>query len=458
MTTPFEYALENQDTFLRELTEFLRIPSISAQPQHKADVRKAAEWAAAHCLSLGMSRAEIMDTEGHPVVYAEWLGAGSKAPTVIFYGHYDVQPAELKDGWHTEPFQPVIMDDKIFGRGTADDKGQVFIHLKAFESFMKTTGTFPVNLKILLEGEEEVGSIHLRPFIKSHAELLKADVGLVSDSGMIAPGMPTIVYGLRGLVELEIYVTGPDHDLHSGAYGGTVDNPNHAISRIVASLHDAQGRIAIPGFSDDVRVLTPDERETISHVPFTEAMWKAETNAPAIWGDPDFTLKERTGARPTIEVNGLFGGYTGEGSKTIIPSKATAKITCRLVPNQNPQKVFEAIQRHVAAHTPPSVRSEVSFKRGEPGIVVDPHDPAMQVAVEAYQHSFGKEAIFSLEGGSIPAVMMLRESLGIPVILMGFGLPDDRLHSPNEKFSLEQFRLGIQTAIEFYRLLPEHKN
>lgn len=457
MTTPAEYARAQNDRFIEELKDLLRIPSISTRPKHKADVEKAAHWLRDHCLALGMKRAEVHETAGHPVVYAEWKEAGEDTPTVLVYGHYDVQPEDPADEWHSKPFEPEIREDRLYARGATDDKGQLFIHLKAFEAFMKTRKKFPVNIKFLFEGEEELGSENLLQFIKERSGLLKADVVVISDTGMPNPAMPTIVYGLRGLVYAELEVFGPRKDLHSGIYGGTVHNPAQAVAEIVASMHDATGRVTVEGFYDNVQKLSAAEREDAAQMsPIFERAWEREADAPAMWGEADFNAWERTGARPTLEINGIYGGFTEKGGqKTVIPSTALAKISCRLVPNQVPDRIFELLKQHVEKVTPPTVQTELRLLSKAAPVIISRDAPAMRVAVAAYEEVFEATPVFTREGGSIPAVLAFQETLNTPVIMMGFGLPDDNLHAPNEKISLEMFRKGLQTVIVFYEKLGE---
>lgn len=447
------YVEQHEERFLEELFDFLRIKSISTQPEHLADMHTGAKWVADHCRTIGMTHAEVMPTEGHPVVYAEWLEAGD-APTVLVYGHYDVQPAEASDGWDTDdPFEPVIRDGNIVARGATDDKGQMFLHLKAFETLMQTTGSFPVNIKMIFEGEEEAPTDTLENFIPHHIDLLKANVAVISDTTMIAPGMPAIPYGLRGYMLADLEISGPKGDLHSGLYGGAVHNPIHALSQLIATMHDETGRVAIAGFYDDVRALEAEERAALAQIPFTDATWDAEIGAPAPWGEPDYTLIERMGARPTLDVISMKGGLIGEGVKNIVPQKAQAYVSCRLVPHQDPATIFELLRQHVEKHTPPTVTASIRYVHGSPAVLIDRHVPEMQVAVDAYEQVFGKAPIFTLVGGSIPVVTHFQHLLGLPTILMGFGLPDDNLHAPNEKFALEQFRLGLRTLITFYAQL-----
>jgi acetylornithine deacetylase/succinyl-diaminopimelate desuccinylase-like protein len=452
MTTPAEYAKQHTDQFVGELIDLLRIPSVSTKPKHKADMQRAAEWLRDHCLALGMTRAEVIQTDFHPLVYAEWLEAGPEKPIVLVYGHFDVQPADPEELWDTPAFEPTIRDGKLYARGATDDKGQLFIHLKVFEAFMKTQGAFPVNIKFILEGEEEMGSESLESFVRKNTDLLESDMVMVSDTGMPNPQMPTIIYGLRGLLYTELEVFGPKRDLHSGMYGGTIHNPAQAIAEIIASMHDADGHITVDGFYDNVRDITRAERNDAAQMaPIFEATWREEAEAPAMWGEPDYNAWERIGSRPTLEINGIYGGYTEKGGqKTVIPSSAFAKISCRLVADQDPQRIFDLLKAHIDKVAPPTIRTELRRLSSAKAVAVARDSSAMQVAVDAYEEVFGKTPIFTREGGSIPVVLTCQEALNVPVIMMGFGLPDDNLHAPNEKFSLEMFRKGIQTAIVFY--------
>lgn len=456
MTIPYEYAKTNGERFVEELKDWLRIPSISTLSDHASDVRRAAEWARDQCLAIGMNRAEIIETAGHPIVYAEWIGA-EDAPTVLVYGHYDVQPVDdPRSEWLSPPFEPTERNGNLYCRGAVDDKGQAFIHLKAFEAIMKTRGSLPLNFKLFLEGEEECGSLNLPSFVQSHLELLDCDALVISDSHILSPTQPAIVCGLRGMIYTEIEVFGPATDLHSGAYGGAVHNPAQALAEILAKLHDEQGRVTVTGFYDHVRPLTPMDREALAAVPFDESEFLQRAGIPKAWGDPDYTIKERLGARPTLEINGLVGGWTGEGSKTVIGSRALAKVSCRLVPDQDPQHILDCLRDYVAKITPDTVRSEVRLLHsGGPGVVVPIDSRAMQAAAGAYEQVFGVKPYFVREGGSIPVVSMFQQSMGVPILLMGFGLPDDNLHAPNEKFTLEMFHKGVQTMLHFYETLPQ---
>jgi len=450
---PFDYVRANQSRFLAELLDLLRIPSISTQPEHKPDVERAAAWLRDQLLAAGFPHADILPTAGHPVVYAEWLPAGPHAPTILIYGHYDVQPPDPLDEWRTPPFEPTIVGDDLFARGASDDKGQLYTHLKAIEAFQATAGTPPVNVKCIFEGEEEIGSPNLEPFVRQHAELLAADVAVISDADILSKDLPSIVYALRGMAYVEVEVTGPDHDLHSGIYGGAVLNPNNALCAMIARLHDTPGHVAIPGFYDQVRDLDPDERAELARIPFDRAAWLREAGVETDWGEPDYTIVERATARPTLDVNGMWGGYTQPGAKTVLPGRACAKISMRLVPDQEPAEIVQLLRDYLAHIAPPAVTVQVrDLHSGRPAIV-GRDSPAMQAARRAYAAVFGQEPVFVRSGGSIPVVATFQQVLGIETILMGFGLPDDRLHSPNEKFHLPNFYKGIETLIHFLRLL-----
>ncbi|MFP4324033.1 MAG: dipeptidase [Anaerolineales bacterium] len=456
MDTQFAYAQHHADRILDELKEFLRIPSIGTLNTHADDTRRAAEWLRDHCLGVGMARAELMETPGHPIVYAEWLEAGPDAPTVLVYGHYDVQPADdPRNEWLSRAFEPVIRDGNIYARGAIDDKGQLFMHLKVFEGLMQSEGRFPVNIKMMFEGEEESGSTNLEPFIRDHLDLLACDVVVISDTAMQGEDSPSMDYGLRGLLYTEITITGLRTDLHSG-YGGTVPNPAQALVQILAKMHDANGRIQVPGFYDDVQELTPQEREALAANPITEDDWKQQRGVEALWGEPGYTFLERFGARPTLEINGLVSGWTGQGAKTVIGADALAKVSCRLVPNQDPQKILQALKDYVRHLTPPGLHSEVRpLGASAPGVVVPIDAPPMRAAREAMTATFGREPIMTRNGGTIPVVSLYQELLNVPVLLIGFGLPDDNLHAPNEKMTLSMFFKGIDTLALFYPRLQD---
>lgn len=456
MTTPFDYAAQHGDRFIQELIELLKIPSISTFSTHKAEVRRAAEWCRAGLLAAGVSRAEVMETEGHPIVYGEWLGAGPDKPTVLVYGHYDVQPADdPHKEWRSDPFDPVTKDGNIYARGATDDKGQMYIHFKTFEAVYKTTGAFPVNVKFMLEGEEESGSPSLETFIAAHRDLLKCDVVIISDTEVLGPDTPSIAYGLRGLVYTEVEIFGPKIDLHSGSYGGAVHNPAQVLVEMLAGLHDAEGHVTIPGFYDDVVALTPADRQAFAEVPRNAETFYNETGVPKDWGEPEFTIYERIGARPTLEINGLNAGWTGEGAKTVIGKTALAKVSFRLAPNQDPERIFKLWVAHVAKITPPTVRSEVRVIGHWGHAVLTPLDStAMQAASGAYEKTFGRRPYFLRGGGSIPVVALYQQLLNASTVMMGFGLPDDNLHAPNEKMNIGMFHKGVRTMIHFFQDLP----
>ncbi len=447
-----QYAAERQQTHLAELIEFLRIPSISTQPKHKADVAAAAEWLAGAMRDAGLENVRVIETAGHPLLYGDWLHAGPEAPTVLIYGHYDVQPVDPLDLWESPPFEPAVRDDYLYARGASDDKGQVYVHIKAAEAYLQGNGRLPVNVKFIIEGEEESGGASLAAFIPENKELLAADIALVSDTSILSPDQPAIVYGLRGLCYMLLDVTGPSHDLHSGSFGGGIDNPLNIIGHIIAKLKDEEGRVLVPGFYDRVRPLTPDERQILSHLPRDEARWLQETGAPQVWGEPEFALVERLGARPTLDVNGIIGGYTGPGAKTVLPSTVHAKISMRLVPDQDPLEIAALFQKYVREIAPPTVRVETAVNSHAPASVTDYNIPAMIAAGTAYEQVFGKQPVYMREGGSIPVVGDFQTHLGLETALMGFGLPNDRIHSPNERFYIPNFYRGIQTGIRFLEL------
>ncbi len=447
--TAREYARAHGERFRQELHEMLRIPSLSADPAHAGDVRRMAEWLADHFNSLGLDKVAVMETAGHPVVYGEWIGAGPDKPTVLVYGHYDVVPALMEDGWHTDPFEPVEKDGKIYARGATDDKGQLFIHVKALESYLKTAGRAPVNVKMLIEGEEEVSSPNLVPFLKEHLELLRADVCVISDSSMRSIDEPAILHSLRGMTYAEIEVHGPTDDLHSGLWGGAAHNPALALVEILGKLYNPDNTIAIPGFYDDVVPLTPDEREMIAKTDLTEAQYKQSTGVPAVWGDANYNIRERISARPTLDINGMWSGWSGPGPKTIIPAKAGCKISSRLVGNQDAHKIFDLLKSYVESITPPTVKVDVRLLTTGKAALFPFDIPEMQAAARAYEKGWGVKPIFTRGGGSIPVVAEIADLMDIPVVMMGYGLDDDGLHSPNERFSIEMFHRGIETAIVY---------
>ncbi len=450
----YEYASTHHDAYLDELKSLLRLQSISALSEHNAETAKTADWLADNLRQIGMTRVEVYKTGGHPIVFAEWSGA-TGAPTVLIYGHYDVQPVDPLELWDTSPFEPTIKDGNLFARGAADDKGQVFAHIKAIESILKADGKLPVNVKFLIEGEEEIASEHLDPFIEANTDLLRADVCVISDSHILATDRPVIVYALRGLTYMEIEVHGAKGDLHSGAYGGTVYNPLQALCEIVAALHKPDGTINVPGFYDRVRPIDQKEREALKQIPWTDEEFFAETGLHSSWGEQGYSRREQIGVRPTLEVNGIVGGFIGEGPKTVLPAKALAKISCRLVAAQDPLEIYELVKKRVAALTPAAVTSEVRLLNTGYPASVDLNSRAIEAASAAYERGFGARPVYLPEGGSIPVVATLQNTFKIPVLLIGLGLPDDNLHAPNEKFKIDHFYRGIDTAIALFEQIGQ---
>jgi acetylornithine deacetylase/succinyl-diaminopimelate desuccinylase-like protein len=449
MEKVLEYIEKNQSRFIEELKEFLRIPSISNNAENKKDVLHCARYVADQLKQIGMQQVEVFPTSGHPIVYGEWLGATGQ-PTILFYGHYDVQPVDPLNLWTSGPFEPTIRDGEIFARGAADDKGQVMMNLKGVEAHLKSQGRLPVNVKFLIEGEEEVGSANLDYFIAAHKELLEADVVLISDTPMFDRGVPSICYGLRGLVYFQIDLKGSNTDLHSGSFGGAVINPNFALAQMIASLKNSDGQITIPGFYDDVAPTSLSEKEGLSRLPFDPEKYRRSLGAPALFGEKGYSLLERIWVRPTLEVNGMCGGFIGEGAKTVIPALAMAKISMRLVPNQDPETIANLFEGHIAKITPPSVELTVTRMHGGKAWVASIDHPAMQAASRAFEKGFGKRPVFVREGGSIPVVATFAEILGLPSVLMGIGLPDENAHAPNEKLDLHNFQHGIVSSAHFF--------
>lgn len=445
-----DYVNGNIERFISELKEFLSFPSISTNPENKDDVQACAEYIKAHIESLGMENVKIMPTKGHPVVYGDWLNAGSDKPTILVYGHYDVQPVDPVDLWTTPPFEADIRDGNIYARGSADDKGQVFIHFKALEAHFKNSGRLPVNIKLIIEGEEEIGSINLGSFLEENKELLKCDVVVISDTAMYDKGIPAIGYALRGLCYMQVEVTGPNRDLHSGQYGGAVDNPINALANIITKLKDDKGRITIDGFYDDVQPLTDKERAEFAKLPFSDADYMNKLDVNELAGEEGYSTIERLWVRPTLDCNGIWGGFTGEGAKTVLPSKAYAKISMRLVPNQDPDKIEKLFMQYIEKIAPKSVKVKCSgLHHGKPAMT--PIDSKwIKAAFEALKQGYGKEPVFIREGGSIPIVVTFKEVLGADTVLLGFGLPDENAHSPDEHMSLENFNKGIITTSIFY--------
>ena len=447
------YIDEHKERFVGELFELLRIPSVSAQSVHAPDVVRCAELLAGLLVRSGADRAEVMPTEGNPIVYAEKI-VDPAAKTVLVYGHYDVMPVDPPDRWETDPFEPVVRDGRIRARGADDDKGQLWMHAKAFEA-MCATDSLPCNVKFMLEGEEEIGSPSLYGFCEQNKELLKADIILVSDTSMISMQTPSITCGLRGLAYMEVEVTGPDKDLHSGLFGGAVANPANVLARLVAGLVDENGRVTIPGFYDDVRELTPAEREAFNKAPFSLEDYKKSLKIGDVEGEAGYTTLERTGVRPSLDVNGIWGGYTGEGTKTVIPSKASAKISMRLVPNQDYRKISELFEKHFRAIAPESVKVVVKSLHGGMPYVAPTDMPAYKAAEKAVEATFGKKPLPFYSGGSIPIISGFESILGIKSLLIGFGLAEDAIHSPNESYGLEQFDKGVETIPLFYKYFAE---
>jgi acetylornithine deacetylase/succinyl-diaminopimelate desuccinylase-like protein len=450
MQNVIDYINQNRDRYLDELTEYLAIPSISALPEHAADVRRAAEWTADELRRIGLEHVRLVETPGHPVVYGDWLGAPG-APTMLFYGHYDVQPVDPLNLWTSPPFEATIRDGEIYARGAADDKGQVFMHFKAIEAHMRQAGRLPVNIKVVLEGEEEVGSAHLDDFIRAQKAELAADVVVISDSPMFARGVPSICYGLRGLVYFQIDLRGSKSDLHSGSFGGAVANPAFVLAQVIAQMKDRGGRVKIPGFYEDVRPLTEEERAEFRKLPFNERAYRKELGAPKLFGESGFTTLERVWARPTFEVNGLLSGFTGEGAKTVLPAVAMAKVSMRLVPDQDPDRIADLFEAHVRKVTPKTVELEITRMHGGKPWMAAFDNPYVRAAGRAIEQGFGTAPVFNREGGSIPVVSTFQEVLGLPSVMFGVGLPDENAHAPDEKLDLGNFHSGIIASAHLYR-------
>jgi acetylornithine deacetylase/succinyl-diaminopimelate desuccinylase-like protein len=439
----------SRDRYLEEMKAFLAIPSVSALPEHAADVRRCADWCADEMRRIGLENVRLVETPGNPVVYGDWLHAAG-APTILFYGHYDVQPVDPLDLWKSPPFEATIRDGEIYARGAADDKGQVFMHLKAIEAHMKQHGRLPVNIKLMIEGEEEVGSEHLDAFIHDHKAELAADVVVISDSGMFDRGVPSICYGLRGLVYFQIDLRGSSTDLHSGSFGGALANPAFVLAQMIAQMKDRGGHIKIPGFYDDVRPLEPAEREAWARLPFNERKYRKDFGIPKLAGETGYTTLERTWARPTLEVNGLLSGFTGEGAKTVLPAVAMAKISMRLVPDQRPDRIADLFEAYVQKLAPRTVELKVTRMQGGKPWMTSYDNPFVQAAGRAIEKGFGKKPIFTREGGSIPVVSTFQEELGLPSVLFGVGLPDENAHAPNEKLDLGNFHNGVIASATLY--------
>jgi acetylornithine deacetylase/succinyl-diaminopimelate desuccinylase-like protein len=449
-----EYVERKHNEHLTDLYEFLRIPSVSAQAEHKPDVERAAQWVADRLRRVGLNSVEIVPTKMHPLVYGESLRAPGK-PTILFYGHYDVQPPEPLELWTSPAFEPTVRNGNLFGRGTADDKGQVHIHMRALDALKQTAGNLPINLKVIIEGEEEVGSENLWDYVNHNKAKLKADALVVSDTAMLAPGAPSITYGLRGLNYYQLDITGPTQDLHSGVFGGAVPNPLTVLTELFAKLHDKSFRVAIPGFYDDVAVVSRAERKALNKLPFKEKDFRKTVGAPALCGEKGYTLVEQLWCRPTLELNGIWGGYIGEGAKTVIPSKAHAKFSTRLVPNQDPAKIAKLVERHIRKLLPKQVKCDFQLlSSGKPWVAPYTH-PFFEVAHKALETGFGERAVFIREGGSIPFVTQMYDTFKVPCILLGFGLPDENAHAPDEHILLENYFGGIKAMANFYQSLAK---
>lgn len=442
MTSWQSYLNEHQPEFLAQMLDFLRIPSISSLPEHADDVRRAGEWVMARCAAAGLENIEMMETGGHPVVYADWLHAPGK-PTVLIYGHFDVQPVDPLNLWHSPPFEPVVKDGKVYARGATDDKGNMLVPILAMEALLKTDGALPVNVKCFFEGQEEIGSPTLPPFVAANKEKFACDMAISADGGQWAEDQPALMVGLRGLAGVEISVVGPDHDVHSGMYGGAIQNPIHALASIIASMRGPDGKILVDGFYDDVVVLSEEDRNLLGEVPFDEARFFSGVDVDAPFGEPGYTTLERRWARPTLEVNGMYGGFQGDGVKTVLPSEAHAKITCRLVADQDPAHIMDALKAHVAAHTPPGVKVTVTGMPSSATPYLMPADhPGNVAARDVHMELYGKEPFYARSGGSIPVCSMFLDNLGVYTVNFGFGLDDEYQHSPNEFYRLSSFEKG----------------
>ena len=441
-----------RDATVQGLLEFLKIPSVSTKPEHAEDLRRCAKWLADRLTKMGL-KAEVRPTGGHPVVVAKNEHKPGR-PTVLFYGHYDVQPPEPLEKWITPPFEPTIRDGAIYARGAVDDKGQVWAHLQAINAW-QARGGLPINLTVLIEGEEEIGSDNLEKFVRDNRDYLKADLAVISDTNQFARGLPAITYGLRGLVYTEVFITGADHDTHSGLYGGAIPNPANILCRLLGNLHDSRGRVTIPGFYDDVRPLSEEERHEWANLPFDQAHFLRDLKLSGAMGEDDYSTIERSWGRPTCDINGLTSGYQGHGAKTIIPSTASAKVSMRLVPDQDPEKIAEAFETMLRERCPDAVKFEFVRHSMAPPVLVPREGKAMQLAAEAVEKGFGAQPTLIRSGGSIPVVGLIKSTLGIDTLLVGFGLPDDRVHSPNEKFDLDALHKGTRTAAVLYQKLAQ---
>ena len=454
LTAALSYAQEHQDQILDELIEFVSIPSVSTDPEKKTEMQRAAQWVANQMHSLGFENVKILPTARHPVVYGESLKARSDKPTVLIYGHYDVQPAEPLELWGTPPFEPTQQGENLYGRGASDMKGQVVASFKAVEAYAHT-GDLPINVKFIIEGEEEIGSPNLEKFLAENKDMLYCDFAINPDTGMIDADTPTITYGLRGLAYFELRVTGPEHDLHSGIFGGAVHNPAQVLCELIAGMHDKNGRVTLPDYYDSVRSLDDEERAELARLPLDESFYLEQTGAPELFGETGYTAYERVGARPTLEINGLLSGFTGEGSKTVLPAKAMAKISMRLVPDQNPDEVYLQFKRYLEENAPPTIRWELEDLNQGDAAITDCNMPGVVALSQAMEATWGKKPVYKREGGSVPVVAQMQKILGIESVLTGFGLQDDNLHAPNEKIHLPTFFNGIDTFIRYLDILGE---
>ena len=448
-----ESSNRDRDRYLKEYVEYLSIPSISTLSEHKQDMQRCADWLAAQLKGMGFGNVEILATGGHPVVYGEWLKAQGK-PTVLVYGHYDVQPVDPINEWASPPFEPSVRGENIYARGASDMKGQGHAVLKALEAWLKSGG-LPVNVKILFEGEEEIGSRNLQPFVEKYKGKLKCDFVLNCDSQILRADLPSLVYGLRGMTYFEVWVYGAKSDLHSGVFGGAVHNPAQVLCELIAGMHDANGRVTLPGYYEKVRVLSNEERAELKRIPISDEAWREMTGTKLLYGEKGFTTVERIGARPTLEVNGFLSGFTGEGSKTVLPAKAMAKISMRLVPEQDNKAVEEQLKEYFRKNAPETVTWEVKTLASAPAVLVDRNTSAMRAAASALEATFGVRPLFQLQGGSVPVVTMVKTTLGVDSVLLGFGLPDDNIHAPNEKQHLPTYYRGIETYIRFLDLASQ---
>jgi acetylornithine deacetylase/succinyl-diaminopimelate desuccinylase-like protein len=454
LSAALDFAHQNHSQFLTSLQEFLVIPSISTDPAHKPDILQAADWLANRLKALGMQNVQVMPTGGSPVVYAEYNQAGPAAPTILIYGHYDVQPVEPLELWKSGPFEPEVRADQLYARGSSDMKGQIVASLSAIQAAMQTGG-LPVNLKFLYEGEEEIGSPHLSSFLKEHREQFACDLAFNPDAGMTAADLPTITYGLRGLAYFELRIYGPDHDLHSGQFGGVVHNPAQALCEIIAGMHDSSGRITLPGFYDQVRALAEPEKAELGSLSTGDSFYREQTGVSKLYGEPDYLAVERIGARPTLEVNGMIGGFTGIGAKTVIPAEAMAKISMRLVPDQTPEQIDVSLRAYLTSTVPPTVRWELDTYGGSPASITDRDSKGVNALSRALQAVWGKPPVFRREGGSIPVVLEIQQILGADSVLTGFSLPEDNIHAPNEKLHLPTWQRGIDAILYFFSYAQE---